>query len=115
GAVDPIVRERLQDEFLDLKRRLGTTILFVTHDINEALKMGTRVALMREGGHLEQYSTPLELLAHPASAYVAQFVGADRALKSLALLTVQDLPLISSTPGDGALSFAADVNVRDAL
>ena len=95
GAVDPIVRERLQDEFLRLHRTLGMTVMLVTHDIDEAIKMGTRVAIMRQGGYLEQYAPPAELLARPASDFVAQFVGADRALKHLALLRVSDLAPVS--------------------
>ena len=68
GAVDPIVRERLQNEFLRLHRTLGTTVLFVTHDIDEAIKMGTRVAVMQQGGHLAQYAPPVELLLHPPTS-----------------------------------------------
>ncbi len=93
GAVDPIVRERLQNEFLRLHRRLGTTVLLVTHDIDEAIKMGTRVAVMQQGGHLAQYAPPAELLTHPASEFVADFVGADRGLKRLSLMTVDDVEL----------------------
>ncbi len=91
GAVDPIVRERLQNEFLRLHRSLGTTVLFVTHDIDEAIKMGTRVAVMQQGGHLAQYAPPTELLAHPASDFVSRFVGVDRGLKRLSLLKVADV------------------------
>ena len=91
GAVDPIVRERLQNEFLRLHRTLGTTVLFVTHDIDEAIKMGTRVAVMQQGGHLAQYAPPVELLAHPANDFVARFVGVDRGLKRLSLLRVADV------------------------
>jgi len=87
GAVDPIVRDRLQQEFLQIQRSQGTTVLFVTHDIDEAIRLGDRVAVMR-GGRLVQFSPPAELLAHPANEFVAQFVGSDRGLKRLALLTV---------------------------
>jgi osmoprotectant transport system ATP-binding protein len=93
GAVDPIVRERLQNEFLRLHRVQGTTVLFVTHDIDEAIKMGTRVAVMQQGGHLAQYAPPTELLAHPASDFVSRFVGTDRGLKRLSLLRVADVRL----------------------
>jgi osmoprotectant transport system ATP-binding protein len=93
GAVDPIVRERLQNEFLRLHRTLGTTVLFVTHDIDEAIKMGTRVAVMQQGGHLAQYAPPTELLAHPANDFVSRFVGVDRGLKRLSLLRVADVHL----------------------
>jgi osmoprotectant transport system ATP-binding protein len=93
GAVDPINRERLQNEFLRLQAELGKTILFVTHDIDEAIKMGDRVAVLREGGHLAQYATPAELLMAPADDFVEDFVGADRALKRLSLLRVADINL----------------------
>jgi osmoprotectant transport system ATP-binding protein len=93
GAVDPIVRERLQNEFLRLHHQLGTTVLFVTHDIDEAIKMGSRVAVMQQGGHLAQYAPPTELLAHPASDFVSRFVGVDRGLKRLSLLKVAGVQL----------------------
>ena len=96
GAVDPIVRERLQNEFLRLHRLLGTTVLFVTHDIDEAIKMGNRVAVMQQGGHLAQYAPPTELLMRPANDFVARFVGVDRGLKRLSLLHVADVPLESA-------------------
>ena len=92
GAVDPIVRDRLQNEFLRIQRDQGTTVLFVTHDIDEAIKLGDRVAVMR-GGKLVQYAPPGELLAHPVNAFVAEFVGSDRGLKRLALLTVGGMDL----------------------
>ncbi|MDQ3401009.1 MAG: ABC transporter ATP-binding protein [Chloroflexota bacterium] len=92
GAVDPIVRERLQDEFRRLHQRLGMTVIFVTHDIDEAIKMGDRVAVMR-AGTLVQYAPPAELLEQPADDFVARFVGADRGLKRLALIAVGDLSL----------------------
>jgi osmoprotectant transport system ATP-binding protein len=97
GAVDPIVRERLQNEFLRLHRSLGTTVLFVTHDIDEAIKMGNRVAVMQQGGHLAQYAPPAELLMRPANDFVARFVGVDRGLKRMSLLHVADVPLSSTT------------------
>ena len=93
GAVDPIVRERLQNEFLRLHRTLGTTVLFVTHDIDEAIKMGNRVAVMQQGGKLAQYAPPTELLLQPANDFVARFVGVDRGLKRLTLLNVSDVAL----------------------
>ena len=93
GAVDPIVRERLQDEFLRLQEELAKTILFVTHDIDEAIKMGDLVAVFQVGGKVAQFGTPAELLASPASDFVARFVGADRGLKRLALSRVADLAL----------------------
>jgi osmoprotectant transport system ATP-binding protein len=93
GAVDPINRERLQNEFLRLQSELRKTILFVTHDIDEAIKMGDRIAVLREGGKVAQYATPAELLMAPADDFVEDFVGADRALKRLALLRVSDIAL----------------------
>ncbi|HYU17600.1 MAG TPA: ABC transporter ATP-binding protein [Chloroflexota bacterium] len=97
GAVDPIVRERLQNEFLRLHRELRTTVLFVTHDIDEAIKMGDRVAVMQQGGYLAQYAPPSELLTNPANDFVARFVGADRGLKRLSLMTVGDVKLSDAT------------------
>jgi osmoprotectant transport system ATP-binding protein len=93
GAVDPINREQLQNEFLRLQAEVRKTILFVTHDIDEAIKMGDRIAVLREGGRLAQYATPAELLMAPADDFVEDFVGADRALKRLALLRVSDIDL----------------------
>ncbi len=93
GAVDPINRERLQNEFLRLQAEIRKTILFVTHDIDEAIKMGDRVAVLREGGKLAQFATPAELLMAPADGFVEDFVGADRALKRLSLMRVADIDL----------------------
>jgi osmoprotectant transport system ATP-binding protein len=93
GAVDPINRERLQNEFLRLQADVRKTICFVTHDIDEAIKMGDRVAVLREGGKLAQFATPAELLMAPGDEFVEDFVGADRALKRLALLRVSDISL----------------------
>ena len=93
GAVDPIVRDRLQNEFLRLQEQLAKTILFVTHDIDEAIKMGDLVAVFQTGGILAQFGPPLEILAAPASEFVARFVGQDRGLKRLSLLRVSDVPL----------------------
>jgi osmoprotectant transport system ATP-binding protein len=97
GAIDPITRERLQNEFLRLQAQVRRTIVFVTHDIDEAIKMGDRIAVMRPGGRLAQYATPAELLLSPADEFVEQFVGADRALKRLALGRVRDLELEEPT------------------
>ena len=105
GAVDPIVRERLQNEFLRLQEELAKTILFVTHDIDEAIKLGDLVAVMQVGGHLAQFGPPEEILASPASEFVARFVGADRGLKRLSLSRVGDLdlrPPVTAHPGDDA-------------
>ncbi|HET6571361.1 MAG TPA: ABC transporter ATP-binding protein [Solirubrobacterales bacterium] len=93
GAIDPINRERLQNEFLRLQAEIRKTVLFVTHDIDEAIKMGDRIAVMRRGGRVAQYATPAELLMAPADEFVEDFVGADRALKRLALMRVADIDL----------------------
>jgi osmoprotectant transport system ATP-binding protein len=91
GALDPITRSRIQDEFLRLQQRIKKTVIFVTHDIDEAIKMGDRIAVLREGGILAQYGTADELLGDPVDDYVADFVGADRGLKRLSLRRVGDL------------------------
>jgi len=93
GAIDPINRERLQNEFLRLQREIRKTVVFVTHDIDEAIKMGDRIAILQKGGKLAQYAPPAELLMRPANRFVEDFVGADRALKRLALQRVRDVDL----------------------
>ena len=93
GAIDPINRERLQNEFLRLQQEIRKTVVFVTHDIDEAIKMGDRIAIMKKGGVLAQYAPPAELLMLPADPFVEDFVGADRALKRLALQRVRDIDL----------------------
>jgi osmoprotectant transport system ATP-binding protein len=93
GAIDPINRERLQNEFLRLQAQVRKTVLFVTHDIDEAIKVGDRIAILREGGKVAQYATPAEILMSPADEFVEDFVGADRALKRLALMRVADIDL----------------------
>jgi osmoprotectant transport system ATP-binding protein len=105
GALDPITRSRLQDEFLALQSRVKKTVVFVTHDIDEAIKMGDRVAVLREGGVLAQYDTPDTILARPVDDFVAQFVGADRGLKRLSLRRIGDidpLPAPSAHAGEDA-------------
>ena len=105
GAVDPIARERLQNEFLRLQGRLRKTIVFVTHDIDEAIKMGDKVAVLQEGGVLAQYASPAALLAEPANDFVASFVGQDRGLKRLSLQRVRDIDLwsiVACREGDDA-------------
>lgn len=88
GAIDPITRARLQDEFLRLQAEVRKTIVFVTHDVDEAVRMGDRIAILKEGGVLAQYATPTEILSRPASEFVASFVGADRGLKRLAVTAI---------------------------
>jgi len=96
GAIDPINREVLQDEFLKIQEKLKKTIVFVTHDIHEAIKMGDKIALL-DAGRLVQYGTPEELLTQPKNQFVKDFVGADRALKRLDLLKVRDAMLTNPT------------------
>jgi len=93
GAIDPINRARLQNEFLRLQAEIRKTVLFVTHDVDEAIKMGDRIAVMKQGGELAQFATPTELLMEPADEFVEDFVGADRALKRLALIRVKNMNL----------------------
>ncbi|MGH9016895.1 MAG: ABC transporter ATP-binding protein [Acidimicrobiales bacterium] len=88
GAVDPVTRQRLQSQFLELQRQLRKTIVFVTHDIDEATKLGDRIAVLSRGGVLEQYDTPSEVLGRPATDFVADFVGADRGVRRLAVVHV---------------------------
>jgi osmoprotectant transport system ATP-binding protein len=102
GAIDPITRERLQTEFLRLQAEVRKTVVFVTHDIEEAVRMGDRIAVFAEGGKLEQYDTPAEVLGAPATPFVASFVGADRGLKRLSVTHIDaaDLerpPLVTTT------------------
>jgi osmoprotectant transport system ATP-binding protein len=115
GAIDPINRERLQNEFLRLQAEIRKTVVFVTHDIDEAIKMGDRIAVMQEGGRLAQYARPTELLMHPANAFVEDFVGADRALKRLALQRVRDIELLPARDGATGPEITPDTLLRDAL
>jgi osmoprotectant transport system ATP-binding protein len=114
GAIDPINRGRLQNQFLRLQAQIRKTVVFVTHDIDEALKMGDRIAVMKEGGVLAQYATPRELLESPADDFVESFVGADRGLKALALYRVSDLELGPVREGS-PVTVEMDDTLRDAL
>lgn len=109
GAVDPIVRAHLQDELLALQQRLHKTIALVTHDIDEAIKLGDRVAILSEGGHLEQYGSPTEILREPANAFVADFLGTDRGIKRLSLIPISDLDLEAGPVVNRAASHAEAV------
>ncbi len=116
GAVDPITRERLQDEFVKIQGDIKKTIVFVTHDIDEAIKMGDKIAILRQGGFLEQYDSPENILANPASEFVESFVGADRVLKRLSLMRVGDMNLEPvNGEGSGLPAISSDLTVRDAL
>jgi len=116
GAIDPINRTKLQDEFLALQAKVNKTVVFVTHDIDEAIKMGDRIAILREGGMLAQYDTPKAILARPADDFVAQFVGADRGIKRLSLTRLEEIELL---PPDGAAPASRRLpgraSVKDAL
>jgi osmoprotectant transport system ATP-binding protein len=113
GAVDPIVRRRLQQQLLDLQAELGKTIVFVTHDIDEATMLGDRVAVLEVGGTLAQYATPRELLSKPADDFVVDFLGDERMLRRLSLLTIGDLdyetgPVVAASADITAARRAAD-------
>jgi osmoprotectant transport system ATP-binding protein len=112
GAVDPVVRARLQEEVLHLLRRLKKTVLLVTHDVDEAVRLGDAVAVLR-AGRLVRHAPAAEILAHPGDPFVAEFLGADRALKRLALFTLTDLPRRPAT-GPG-MPLPPETTLRDAL
>jgi osmoprotectant transport system ATP-binding protein len=117
GAIDPITREKLQSDFLRLHREVRKTVIFVTHDIDEAITMGHRICLLRQGGKLAQFDTPEAILANPADDFVADFVGADRGLKRLGLRRLADIELLKAPSANGARHAEADsdVTLRDAL
>ena len=110
GAVDPVVRERLQDEFLRLQREVRKTIVFVTHDLDEAVRLGDRIAVFSQGGHLEQYDAPATVLGEPATPFVADFVGSDRGLKrlSVTIIAADDLAHPPVVHLDDPLAFAGE-------
>jgi osmoprotectant transport system ATP-binding protein len=116
GALDPITRDRLQLEFLRLHEDVRKTVIFVTHDIDEAIKLGDRIAILREGGHLAQYDTPDRILSHPADDFVERFVGADRGLKRLALRRLDEIELepLNGAPPPGPQA-PGSTTLRDAL
>ena len=114
GAIDPITRSRLQDEFLGIQQRLKKTVVFVTHDLDEAIKMGDRIALLRDG-KVVQYDTPEVILASPANKFVEEFVGQDRALKRLSLHTVGERMRTAETVPNEAPQLDTEMSLRDAL
>ena len=116
GAIDPINRSRLQNEFLRLQAEIRKTVLFVTHDVDEAIKMGDRIAVMKKGGELAQFATPTELLMEPADDFVEDFVGADRALKRLALIRIADLDLwraVVARPGEPSAKIRTELEMAE--
>jgi len=116
SAVDPIVRSRLQEEFLRLQATVRKTILFVTHDVDEAVRLGDRIAVLSEGGTLEQYAPPAQVLGRPASSFVASFVGADRGIKRLAVTAIpRDLVRPLPDAAGNAPSVPATATLRDAM
>jgi osmoprotectant transport system ATP-binding protein len=118
GAIDPINRNILQNEFLRLQQEIKKTILFVTHDIDEAIKMGDKICILNEGGILEQFDSPAHILSHPANEFVEDFVGADRALKRLNLVRVEEVmdsrpPLLQATQNvEQAVGFMSERGLR---
>ena len=119
GAIDPIARGRLQGEFLRLQGELKKTVVFVTHDVDEAVRLGDRIAVLRQGGVLEQYATPADVLGRPASAFVADFVGGDRGLKRLSVTSIDAAELAPPPHGLDCSTIEARVSVgatlKDAL
>ncbi|ATU93199.1 ABC transporter ATP-binding protein [Phyllobacterium zundukense] len=113
GAIDPIARTRLQDEFRQILQRVRKTVVLVTHDLDEAIRLGDRIAIMKSG-KIVQYDTPDTVLSHPADAFVENFVGIDRAIKRLSLFTVNDA-MNTGAPREGASKVAPTSNLRDAL
>ncbi|MBT2583876.1 ABC transporter ATP-binding protein [Planococcus sp. ISL-109] len=115
GALDPIIREKIQDEFLQIQREVKKTILFVSHDIDEAIKMADKIVLLRDG-EIMQFDTPSEMLAHPKNEFVSQFFGKDRAIKSLSLHTVKDLQgIIGLGEVDDSIQDTKTINVHQDL
>jgi osmoprotectant transport system ATP-binding protein len=115
GALDPITRFRLQTEMLRLHREVGKTVIFVTHDIDEAIQLGDRIAILRQGGVLAQYDTPDAILAHPADDFVAKFIGEDRALRRLALKRLSDVKLAAADGSEPPLRVSIHTTVRNAV
>lgn len=116
GAIDPITRDRVQDEFVKLQQCIRKTIVFVTHDIGEALKLGDRIAIFAEGSRLAQFATPLEILTNPADDYVRSFVGDGAAIRRLGLLRIADLNGIDVDGAAGKrVRVSADTSVSSAL
>ena len=114
GAIDPIARERLQNEFKSILRRVRKTVVFVTHDLDEAIRLGDRIAIMRSG-KIVQHDSPEQILSHPTDDFVASFVGIDRAIKRLSLFTVKDAMTVGAPETSHADLVHPDVTLKDAL
>jgi osmoprotectant transport system ATP-binding protein len=114
GATDPLTREKLQAEFVRLQAEIGKTIIFVTHDFEEAITLGDRIAVLSDRSRIEQFDTPANILARPANDYVASFIGQGAALKRLALIPIEDVSL-APAGGGGVPAVAQHASVRDAL
>ena len=115
GAVDPVARALLQEQFFALQRQLGTTVVLVTHDIDEAVLLGDRLAVMREGGYLDQFAEPGTILSEPATPFVADFVGSDRTIKRLALTSIDLATLAAPRDEPGMPRIDASTRLREAL
>jgi osmoprotectant transport system ATP-binding protein len=113
GAIDPITRDRLQDEFLEIQRTVGKTIAFVTHDLQEAVKLGDRIAVFGTGGKLHQYDTPETVLTRPADDFVSDFVGGGAAVRRLSLLELSRLELHPIETGESAVGNANGTPVAE--
>ncbi|MFD4669033.1 ABC transporter ATP-binding protein [Lentzea sp. NPDC058450] len=113
GATDPITRQKLQAEFLKLQADIGKTIIFVTHDFDEAIRLGDRIAVLSERSQIEQFDTPANILANPANDYVSSFIGHGAGLMRLALIPISDVDL--DAPDSSAPAVDADASLRDAL
>jgi osmoprotectant transport system ATP-binding protein len=114
SAVDPVARGRLQTEFRRVQQELGTTVVLVTHDIDEAVRLGDRIAVMRDGGWLEQYADPATVLGAPATEFVAEFVGSDRAVKRLSVTRI-DPARLRPDDGSAAQTVRSDADLAQAL
>ncbi len=115
GALDPIIRDKIQEEFLQIQREVKKTILFVSHDIDEAIKMADKIVLLRDG-EIMQFDTPSEMLAHPKNEFVSQFFGKDRAIKSLSLHTVENLrEVIGLGPVDESIQDTKTIHIHQDL
>jgi osmoprotectant transport system ATP-binding protein len=114
GAIDPITRDRLQGEFVRLQAELRKTVVFVTHDVDEAVRLGDRIAVLAEGGRLEQYAPPADVLGQPATPFVADFVGGDRGIKRLGVVEIGRDDVVPG-PTDDLPTVALGTTLRDAL